>query len=290
MSDNSQTTQFPQGINTPSLSGVSTISFNDGLVINSTPTPVSLALGGANVGTFTHAIVTGNAINGTYQIKASMGGALSLVNLEIAVQSFVGATSVTNQVTVTSVSDSDKSVLCFKYASVQKNTINNEMAVLLSYTCNSPGSTNMSVNVDSIGNPATMNVTTTIAPWNTSVSYRYVDSRDMMLALSQRVNGSVISLNSITVPSTVSCNPADVPSRPTGSNGYGSCITISGGDTKLQLSQIFHDTQTGRMWSRFMTGDGVTWSAWNNMITQADISDTLAKSAQATIMDSIIFG
>ncbi len=289
MTDFSQATSFPQGVVSPVLSGANSLVFNDGYNINTTPTPVSLLLGASNVGVYNFSITSGFYINGKFSVKVIVAGAVSVIALEVVAQAYIGAAAVSNQIQIISVGDLDKNVCNFKSASLMKNSITNEMAVILSFNLNSPTSSNMSVSLDTIGN-TTINITPTISSWGSSAIYTYADSRDAVMAMSQRINGQNISLNSLTSPCTVSCNPTDIGSRPSGSSGIGTCMVISSGDSRTQITQIFTDSTTLKSYIRTMGSDGVTWSSWAGLISDTDIAQIIQTNFRNSMLDSIVFG
>lgn len=289
MSDHIQNTQFPNGVNSPSLTGINTIQCADGLTLLTTPTPINLNVGSQNVGTLSFKIANGNVITGKYNLRVTFGTAVSYINFEVAAQAFSGTPSMSQSITISSVTDIDRTVLQFNTLYLAKNPINNEMAVIAVFNTNSSTSTIASVSCDALGNPAPLSPSMTISTWSVTVSSKIIDSRDGFEVLSQRVNGSSVSLNNIRKPSMVAVNATDSGSKPPGSSGIGTCITTGSGDSVF-VTQTFIDSTTGRSYVRYILSDGVTWSAWDNLLKGADVADILNQVSITTMLDAITFG
>lgn len=289
MADNIQSTQFPNGVATPNLKSVTSIQYSDGMTVTTTPVPVVLNIGNMNVGTLNFKIANGPAINGQYNIRVSLNGVVSYANFEVSTQAFTGSPSMQHTVNVISVSDIDRSTLQFKTPYLVKNNTTNDVALVVSYITNSPGASVATVICDAVGNPAPLGIAMEISNWNVSINAKVTDSRDTFNVMSNRIAGPNQSLNSMIFPGTVTVSPTDLASRPDGSNGYGTCTTFGSSDVAT-ISQIFHDTQTGSLYLRYMTDDNVTWSTWSKVIRDVDIAELTNNIDRKVMLSSIIFG
>lgn len=289
MSDNLQKTQLPQGVNTPAIENVVSISYANGYTVQTTSAPVNLTIGAMNVGNLTFALADGLNFSGRYNFKVTLGTTISFVGLDVKAQAYVGSPNKKFTIEVTGVADSDQDILKFKNAIIMKSNVDNTMCLLVNFVTNAPSATTASVVCDSMGNPAPINITLANPAYNVLVSTKYVDIRNAFDVKSKLVDGENVSLNSIYTPGLVSVNPTDAPSRPSGSNGNGVCATFGSSDSKI-LSQIFTDKDNGQMYTRVLGVDGVTWGAWVKIIRETDISQIIASTSQTQILDAIVFG
>lgn len=241
MSDNSLSTRFPEGIETPNVSGLKYLSLEKNLTLDTTSAALKVL---RKSNEYNFVVDEGNIINGIYVVDISLNkkrfniiiaasGQLSSANMS--------SDNIDNSVNILSSMNEDPSIFKFKGAFIAKRNGNQNVGLIVSMTAISGLYSEALVEITSMSAQGRLNPSVDY-PLFTELEnqrkYGYVNA----IEVKDTSNGVNIDLNAVVYSSITSCNPATAGSRPN-SDGNGICYTISGTNNTSIGAQLFIDLQ-----------------------------------------------
>lgn len=241
MSDNSLSTRFPEGIQTPNVSGLKYLSLEKNFTLDTTSAALKVL---RKSNEYNFVADEGNVINGIYIVDISLNkkrfniviaasGQLSSANLS--------SDSIDNSINILSSMNEDPSIFKFKGAYIAKRNGNQNVGLIISMTAISGLYSEALVEITSMSAQGRLNPSVDYPQFTelkNQRKYGYVNA----IEVKDSSNGVNIDLNEVVYSSVASCNPATAGSRPN-TDGIGICYTISGTNNTSIGAQLFIDLQ-----------------------------------------------
>lgn len=262
MTQNSLATSFPQGIQTPNVSGLNYLALNRGITIDTTTKALVVQ---RKDNAYKFIVDEGDSLNGVYVIDLVLNKKRFNAIVAVSAQTLstdLSTENIDNSVNILSSLNEDPSIFKLQELSLFTRTSNTSLALIMNMSAISGIYDDMTVEVTALSSKGRLTTSLNHSLYTVPLAQRKYGYSNAIEVKSD-ASGINIDLNQIIYSSITSCNPATPGSRPNES-GIGVCYTISGTANTSSGAQLFIDDNNDMYYRSRVNG---VYGFWEQVYT-----------------------
>lgn len=262
MTQNSLATSFPQGIQTPNVSGLNYLALERGITIDTTSKAL---VAQRKDNEYKFVVDEGNSLNGIYVIDLVLNKKRFNAIVSVSAQTLstdISAENIDNSVNILSSLNEDPSIFKLQELTLFTRTSNTSLALVMVLSAISGIYDDMTVEITALSSKGRLSSSLNHSLYTIPLAQRKYGYSNAIEVKSDS-SGVNIDLNDIIYSSISSCNPATPGSRPN-ADGIGVCYTISGTANTSSGAQLFIDNNNDMYYRTRVNG---VYGFWEQVYT-----------------------